>query len=251
MRYPVELIELPSFADWFRVRIRDTYYNGEEVEADILQYSEAPERYATSHQQMYCFGVHFRVWSSETALVTRDSCVVASFTRELQWGIQNGRPTERTKDYVGYIEEILELDYRNHCITVLVCDWVRASRDARSPNIVRDKYGFTLANFNHMDGKVHADSFAFPLHCQQVFYSDDPHKRGWKVVCRTDVRGRWTEPQFAMTISNVLHIGHDADFDGLQLPMLQSEPARLPQSVGGVYIRTLERETDPQEVAHS
>jgi len=58
---------------------------------------------------------------------------------------------------------------------VIVCDWIRATHDARSPNIVRDQYGFTLANFNHMDGRVYADSFAFPLHCEQVFFSDDPH----------------------------------------------------------------------------
>jgi len=71
---------------------------------------------------------------------------------------------------VGYIEEILELDYQNHCMTILLCDWVRASRNHRDPNIIQDKYGFSIAHFNHMDGKVHGDSFAFPLHYQQVFF---------------------------------------------------------------------------------
>jgi len=97
---------------------------------------------------------------------------------------------ETTGDYIGYIEEILELHCRNHCTTVLLCDWVKVSHDVRYPTIERDRYGFTIANFNRMDGEVHTDSFAFPLHCQQVFFSDDPHRRGWKVVCRTDVRER-------------------------------------------------------------
>jgi hypothetical protein len=236
--YPLELLELPSFADWFQECVRDALHVGEKLDDDVIQYSEAPERYATSHRQMYCFGTHFRVRSSETALVTRDSCVVASFTRELRWGIRNGRPVESTDDYVGYIEEILELDYRNHCTTVLVCDWVRATRDARSPNIVRDQYGFTLANFNHMDGRVHADSFAFPLHCEQVFFSDDPHRQGWKVVCRTDVRGRRSEPLVVSNNSTVLQVGEDVHFVGLHPVVLEVEPQRVPSAVGGTYIRT-------------
>ena len=97
-------------------------------------------------------------------------------------------PIERTAKHVGFIEEILELDYRNHCTTVLLCEWVKQTRDLRFPNIEHDRYGFTVANVNHMDTKVHSDSFAFPLHCPQVFLSDDLSRHGWKVVLRTDVR---------------------------------------------------------------
>jgi len=122
--------------------------------------------------------MHLRVRSSEGRLVTRDNCVIAAFTEQLRWGIRNGRAIDRTAEHVGYIQEILELDYRNHCTTVLLCEWVRSTRDVRFPNLERDKYGFTVANFEHMDNKVHPDSFAFPLHCQQVFFSDDPIRRG-------------------------------------------------------------------------
>ena len=177
--------------------MKDAQRAGQELDDDIIQYFQPPERYATSHRLMHAFGMHLRVRSSEGGLVTRDSCVVATFTEQLRWGICNGRPIERTEEHVGYIEEILELDYRNHCTTVLVCDWVKASRDSRHLNIERDKYGFTVANFNHMDGRVHANSFAFPLHCQQVFFSDDPRRRGWKIVCRTNVRGRRRPPQLS------------------------------------------------------
>jgi len=196
---------------------------------------------------MYCFGVHFRVRSAESALVTRDSCVIASFTQERRWGVHHGSHIESTADYVGYIEEILELDYRNHYTTVLVCDWVRTSRDARSPNIVRDKYRFTLANFNHMDGAIHCDSFAFPLHCQQVFFSDDPHRRGWKVVCKTDVRGRRGAPMFAQSTSTVFNVGDDADFVGLSPPMVEVEPVRVPSILGGQHIRVAVRATVQRE----
>jgi len=174
--------------------------------------------------------------------------VVASFTQQLRWGICNGRPIERTQEYVGYIEEILELDYRNHCTTVLVCDWIKATRDARYPNIQRDRYGFTIANFNHMDGKVHPDSFAFPLHCQQVFLSDDLQRPGWKIMCRTDVRGRRKELQFAKPSSTLVDVGNDEDYVGLQPVMLETEPDRRPASVGGSYVRATS--DAPQEPAH-
>ena len=170
VRYPPHLNDLLPFASWLSARVQSLQDAGEQVEADILQYAQPPQRYAIAHRQMYAFGIHFRVHSAEGGLVTRDSCVVASFSQQLRWGLRNGRPIERTDEYVGYIEEILELDYRNHCTTVLVCDWVRRSSDARFPNIRRDQYGFTMANFNRLDGKVHGSSFAFPLHCQQVFF---------------------------------------------------------------------------------
>ena len=144
------------------------------MQDDVAQYSYPPERYATSHRQMHTFEMHLRERSSEGGLVIRDSCVVAAFIEQLRWGIRNGSPIERTTEHVGYIQEILELDYRNHCTMVLLCEWVRAARDARFPSTERDRYSFSVANFEHMDSRVHPDSFAFPLHCQQVFFSDDP-----------------------------------------------------------------------------
>ena len=130
VRYTSELQDLPHFASWLTSRLTFQRQAGEHVDDDVLQYAQPPERYAISHQKMYAFGMHFRVRSAEGGLVTRDSCVVASFTRQVPWGLRNGEPIETTEEYVGYIEEILELDYRNHCTIVLVCDWVRTSQDS-------------------------------------------------------------------------------------------------------------------------
>ena len=137
---------------------------------------------------------------------------------------------------MGYIEEILELDYRNHCTTVLVCDWVQPSHDPRTSNIQRDRYGFTIANFNRMDGKVHSNSFAFPLHCQQVFFSNDPTRPGWKIVCRTDVRGRRGRLEFNQSVPAVIEVGNDGQFEGLQPRVEDVEPMREPATSGAVCI---------------
>jgi len=97
-----------------------------------------------------------------------------------------------------------------------------------------------------MDGKVHADSFAFPLRCQQVFFSNDTKRRGWKVVCRTEVRGRRVDLVLAHNNFNVLHIGNDADFVGLQAPVSEVDSVRLPANTGGVYITAREGRTVQQ-----
>ena len=219
-----------------RAELRAVQDAGEHVDLDIVQYGTPPQRHAIAHRQMYAYGMHLRVHSAEGSRVTCDSAVVTSFTEQIRWGVRNGRPIEVTKDYVVYIEEILELDYRNHCTTILVCDWVRVSNDDRYPNIKKDEYGFIVANFNRMDGKVHADSFAFPLHCQQVFLSNDTKRPGWKVVCRTDVRGRRGTLEVPESMPSMTDVGDDSNFAGLHAKKLEVEPDRQPNVVGGTYI---------------
>jgi hypothetical protein len=114
------------------------------------------------------------------------------------------------------VEKILELDYRNHCVVVLLCKWVKAKYNGPSPTIIRDDLGFTVANFNNMV-ELGKDSFAFPIHCQQVFFSEDPTRAGWKEVCRIDVRGRRGDLHFARPDIEMLAVGLDSSFHGLQV----------------------------------
>jgi hypothetical protein len=98
-----------------------------------------------------------------------------------------------------------------------VCDWVKANYRGRNATVKKDEWGFTMANFRARVPFGY-QSFAFPIHCQQVYFSDDEEELGWKVVMRTEVRGRRVdnetgdeeEPQmFAM--------GQDAEYEGLQV----------------------------------
>jgi hypothetical protein len=50
-------------------------------------------------------------------------------------------------DFVGWIEEILELDYRNHCCIVFICSWIPGNMSASNAKVVYDDYGFKLGNF--------------------------------------------------------------------------------------------------------
>lgn len=110
----------------------------------------------------------------------------------------------------------------------LVCRWVRANYRGPNASVKRDKWGFTLANFQSCE-PFNKDSFAFPKHCQQVFYSDAPEALGWRVVLRTEVRGRRVENPTPETEASMLFArGRDTDHDGLRPPHDISEeiPAR-------------------------
>jgi hypothetical protein len=171
-----------------------------------------PKKKATSFRSMWAHGMHIRIRTVEVNNVTRDCGVAATFERQDPEG-EFGDVVNI--EYIGTVEEILELDYRSHCCLVLVCDRVKAKYGGPAATIERDDYGFTRANFStriHMS----ADSFAFPIHCQQVFFSKDHQKPRWKVVCRVDVRGRHSELQFPRNDIELLAVGADNDFLGLR-----------------------------------
>jgi hypothetical protein len=118
-------------------------------------------------------------------------------------------------EFVGNIEEILELDYQNHCVVVLLYKWVKAKYSDSCPTIIQDDLGFTIANFESMVD-LGKESFAFLIHCQQVFFSDDPNRPRWKVVCRTDVCGRCGDLYYTWLEIDMLAVGLDANYSGLQ-----------------------------------
>lgn len=120
-------------------------------------------------------------------------------------------------EYVGHIEEILELDYRRHSLVVLVCDFVKANYNGDNATIKKDKWGFTLANYRRTYGNICRDSFAFPTHCEHVFYSQASEAPGWRVVLREEVRGRRVLPNHVEEEdAELFQMGEDKDFDGLR-----------------------------------
>lgn len=132
--------------------------------------ARGPLNIAAAYKSMYAFGNHYRVLSSELPLKTRDSGVAATFKQVCRNGRRDNHQVNADVEYVRHIEEIMELNYRRHCLVVLVCDFVKANYRGVNATIKRDKWGFTLANFERRYGCVSQDSFAFPRHCEHVFF---------------------------------------------------------------------------------
>ena len=138
------------------------------------------------------------------------------FRQPCRSGRQDRNIVNEDLEYVGQIDEIVELDYGGHCVVLLVCDWVKANYRGRNATVKKDEWGFTMANFGARVSFGY-ESFAFPIHCHQVFFSDDEDEPGWKVVLRTEVRGRRIdnqveeeeEPQF-------FSMGQDTDYGSFE-----------------------------------
>jgi hypothetical protein len=125
-------------------------------------------------------------------------------------------------EYVGWIEETLELNYRMHCVIVLLCLWVFAKLEDSNSKVRKDRYGFVVANMQSANQEPSPNSFAFPTQCRQFFFSDDKkftrtHGGDWKVLYATDVRGRRGDWHSGRPEIDILNLGRDSDFEGLQL----------------------------------
>ena len=148
---------------------------------------------------------------------TCDSGVAATFQQVCRNGMRDLNQVHADMEYVGHIEEILELNYRRHCIVVLVCNFVKANYRGKNATIKKDKWGFTLANYEKRPGVICRDSFSFPKHCEQVFYCDATEAPGWKVVLRKEVRGKRVLPNNEdETKAELFEMGKDGDFEGLR-----------------------------------
>jgi len=82
--------------------------------------------------------------------------------------VRDRNVVEADVEYIGELEEIVELDYRRTCVIVFVCHWVKANYRGTNATVKRDKWGFTLANFESCE-RFGKESFVFPKHCQQVY----------------------------------------------------------------------------------
>jgi len=224
---------------WVFEEVRRQELSGVTVDEDVVDTARGPLEIAAAYKSMYAYRNHFRVISSERSMQTSDSGVAATFTQVCRNGIRDVRQVQSDVEYVGHIEEILELNYRQHCIVVLVCDFVKANYMGDNATIVKDKWGFTLANYERRPGIICRDSFAFPKHCQQVFYSNAREAPGWKVVLRKEVRAKRILPhEEEEREAEMFHMGHDDDFDGLRPEINVGEgPAQAVATGHNVFLR--------------
>ena len=185
---PSQLKPLQPFPEWLTVTVEaDRRTGSRTIDQTTYDLSRPPSLIATAYRSMKAYGMHIRCRSVEASRTTMDSGVHATFTDDAG---------EETEEYVGWIEEILELEYRSTCVVVLLCSWVKAKMGGASPTMKRDQHGFQSMNFApNCILPLGPHSFAFPIHIQQVFFAAD--EGPWKVVCKADVQGNRRGRAFA------------------------------------------------------
>ena len=84
-------------------------------------------------------------------------------------------------EYVGELHEIVEVNYGGLYVIVHLCSWMKANYKGNNATVKKDQWGFTLANFER-SVPFGPKAFAFPMHMDQVFFSDTRDEPRWKVV---------------------------------------------------------------------
>lgn len=120
---------------------------------------------------------------------TCDSGIAATFLRECRFGFRDRNPVVDPIEYVGDLEEIIQLNCNVFCQVVFIGTWVKASYRGANATVKKDQWGFTVANFDRMI-TFGRDSFAFPSQVEQVFFSDYLESPRSKVLVRTEPRER-------------------------------------------------------------
>ena len=119
-------------------------------------------------------------------------------------------------EYVGWVEEMLSVDYGHFEVVVLFCNWVVANMKGDGATKKRNDYGFTIVNFERLS-PYSAQSFALLLHIEQVFFAPDEAKRGWEVVLRREARSvRSFSKHQVIEEVQCISLGRTCDFPGLE-----------------------------------
>jgi hypothetical protein len=160
--FPDHLVEDTPFPIWVRTTISSAIKHGEIIDEDVHM-SMPPTLEATTYRAMYAFGNHLYVSSGEEHSITRDSSIVATFEEECVLAPNYQQPILVKLEYVGWIKEILELNYGVFNTIVFFCDWVKANYTRSNAIITRDEYNFRLDNFNSLI-PIFDQSFVFSIH---------------------------------------------------------------------------------------
>ena len=109
--------------EWLHSAVDEDIARGDAVCDDVLALLLPPSRDAKGYRSMYAYGNHIRVRGAEQDLSTCDSGVAATF-------LQSCRSNMRTAnlEYVGWVEEIISVDYGKFEVVVLYCTWAQANR---------------------------------------------------------------------------------------------------------------------------
>ncbi len=119
---------------------------------------------------------------------------------------------------------------------------MKTNCNGSSAIVKRDEYGFTFINFSFFI-PISNQSFAFPLHIEQVFFSScDSRERGWKIVLQKDPHGRriveniQTNPiEFDM-----FRVGNVDEYLGLQAPTFIQDSIQPTNVVGGCVVNVID-----------
>jgi len=140
---------------------------------------------------MWCNGRHYRIKKLDETKKTCDSGISAVFEVTNVSSRSDRRPELSENRYYGYLEDIIDCDFKSFKIILFVVKWYKLRLNRFDPDrtVIEHANGFTMVNTRSLESRT-SEPYVLPSQCEQVFYSEVPGRQGWSFVIRHDPRGR-------------------------------------------------------------
>src|SRR5579875_2122807 len=149
LEYPSNM-QAEAFTSWFAAVVQNDMNQGIDVSMDVQALLMPPSKNAKSYKSMYAYGNHIRVRSIESNMNTCDSGVAVTFLQACRASNNDRNARIESLEYIGWMEEIIGVDYREFELIVLYCTWVRANLRGAGATMKRDDNGFMLIRFDRV-----------------------------------------------------------------------------------------------------
>lgn len=141
---------------------------GEDVPPDLATLSRLPSPNVMHHNSMWAYGYHFRADDEVgRSNVSFDSGVAAIITQECRSSRADRNPVEADLQYVGIINDIVQVDYGHIKFQVFKCSWIRPHLEG-IPTIKQDVDGFWSVKYNARQVPA-TEPYILPYHARQVY----------------------------------------------------------------------------------
>jgi hypothetical protein len=114
-------MEEEAFTTWFPVVVQDDINQGVDVFMDVQALLMPPSRNAKSYKSMYAYGNQIWVCSVESNMNTCDSGVAVTFLQACRASNSSRNVQTTNLEYIGWMEEIIGVDYGEFELIVLYC----------------------------------------------------------------------------------------------------------------------------------
>jgi hypothetical protein len=138
---------------------------------------------------MWAYGQHFRVENVDKHRATLDCGIMASFKQQSRASARDLNLLDGELDYVGKIQDILEVNLRSFTIILFHVQWFQVIQRGPNRTVRRDPNGFYAIDSSKLLRK-NEDPFALPQHCEQIFFHPDILDDKWLYVVHVTPRGR-------------------------------------------------------------
>lgn len=121
---------------------------------------------AMKYPAMWAYGSHYRIESVDVKRQSFDCAIMVDFNQSSRASSKYKNIIEGNLQYVGKIQEIIELDYRSFKCCIFKCRWYEAFERTRRHDTQSGLFSIDSSRFLPED----KEPYVLPIHCEQVFH---------------------------------------------------------------------------------